>query len=182
MNQTELAARLRQALEDSGRTGWELSRRSNVKLRLVEALLAGEGDVPVRALVRVADSLELDVELVPAGRELREVGPTRTVVDVALEQIQPLDQPKVPPTVAELFLDERALLQRLLTFARSSCYPLLLDRVQELTGEPAPDWMPSWLLRSGPGTSCAPIHLVDENDGVERVAQLLAQRIAVERI
>lgn len=178
MNQTELAGRLRQALEESGRTTWELSRRSNVKLQLVEALLAGVGDAPVRALVRVADSLELDIELMAAGEAHRDVGPVPTVVDVALEQLRPRDRTKGPPTPAGLLAGECAALERLIAFARSCRYELLLDRVQHLTGKPAPDWMPAWLVRPVPGLAGTPVDLVEDDDGIERVANLFARLVA----
>lgn len=88
MNEVELAARLRAALDESGRTVWELSRRANVKLKLVEAMLSGAGVVPIAALVRVARALELGVELVPAGAAKRCIGPVPTVVDGALERLR----------------------------------------------------------------------------------------------
>lgn len=182
MNQTELAVRLRQALEESGRTAWELSRRSNVKPQLVEALLAGVGDVPVRALIRVADSLELEVGLTVVGQSHREVDLVPTVVDLALEDLQRRDRSEMPTAVAEFLARERSSLERLETFAGSPCYLLLLSRVHELTGEAAPDWMPAWLLRLAPGHSGAPIDIVHEDGGVERVAHLLAWSIAGEGV
>jgi hypothetical protein len=88
MNELELAARLRAALDASGRTVWELSRRSNVKVELVDALLKGAGSVPLRAVVRVVDGLELELQLAPTQRSGRQVGPVTTVVDEALKQLQ----------------------------------------------------------------------------------------------
>lgn len=88
MNEVELAARLRAALEASGRTSWELSRRANVKLTLLDALLNGSGAVPLAALVRVARALELEVEFVPAEAPKRCTGPVPTVVDGALERLR----------------------------------------------------------------------------------------------
>ncbi|MFG6459800.1 hypothetical protein [Roseateles sp. BYS96W] len=88
MNEVELAARLRAALAASGRTEWELSRRANVKLALVEAVLGGTGAVPLAALVRVAAALEMEVDLVPAQAARRNAGPVPTVVDAALERLR----------------------------------------------------------------------------------------------
>lgn len=88
MNEVELAACLRAALDQSGRTAWELSRRANVKLKLVEAVLSGAGAVPIAALVRVARALELELELVPAEAPKRCTAPVPTVVDGALERLR----------------------------------------------------------------------------------------------
>lgn len=88
VNEVELAARLRAALDESGRTAWELSRRANVKLSMVDALLNGSGVVPLAALVRVARALELDVELLPTLAAKRCIGPVQTVVDDALERLR----------------------------------------------------------------------------------------------
>lgn len=88
MNEVELTARLRAALDESGRTVWELSRRANVKLKLVEAVLSGAGAVPIAALVRVARALELEVQLAPAQAAARSTCLVPTVVDAALERLR----------------------------------------------------------------------------------------------
>lgn len=88
VNEVELAARLRAALDDSGRTAWELSRRANVKLRLVEDLLQSSGTVPIRALVRVLEALELEVELAPCRVPAQRVSAIRTVVDDAIGRLR----------------------------------------------------------------------------------------------
>ncbi len=88
MNEVELAARLRAALDDSGRTAWELSRQANVKLQLVEDLLKGSASVPLGAVIRVADALEFEVELAPRPAPTRGVGPVETVVDKAIERLR----------------------------------------------------------------------------------------------
>lgn len=88
MNEVELAARLRAALDDSGRTKWELSRRANVKLKLVEGLLNGSGMVPIGAFVRVAEALELELQLETGQTPQRVIGPVGTVVDDALKGLR----------------------------------------------------------------------------------------------
>lgn len=87
MNEVELAARLRAALEGSGRTAWELSHRANVKLALVEDLVKGSGMVPICAVVRVAEALELELHLEAIRTVRRAVGPVSTVVDDALKRL-----------------------------------------------------------------------------------------------
>lgn len=88
VNEVELAARLRAALEDSGRSAWELSRRANVKLRLVEEMLQGSGRAPIRAIVRVAEALELEVLLAPIQAPQRVLGQVHTLVDNALKPLR----------------------------------------------------------------------------------------------
>ena len=87
MNHAELGAELQKALGESGRTLWELSRRANVRVKLVEDLLAGAGSVPISALVRVAEALQFEVALVAAKPAFRHVGPVKSVVDLAVERL-----------------------------------------------------------------------------------------------
>lgn len=88
MNHAELGAELQKALGESGRTRWELSRRADVRLKLVEDLLTGAGSVPIIALVRVAEALGLEVALVAAKPAARQVGPVESVVDLVVERLQ----------------------------------------------------------------------------------------------
>lgn len=87
MNSVELAAQLQKALTETGRTPWELSRQANVHLPLVEALLGGVGAVPVEALVRVVEALQLEVSLTPIQPHYRQAGPVRSLVDNAIEKL-----------------------------------------------------------------------------------------------
>lgn len=89
MNELELASQLRHALDSAGRSVWELSRRANVKVPLVEAMLRGSGMVPVQALCRLAQTLELQLLMTAAAQSPRIVGPVKSVVDLALEKLQP---------------------------------------------------------------------------------------------
>ena len=87
MNEAEVGAQLRHALELSGGSPWELSRRADVKLEFVEALLLGSGAVPLRAVCRVAHALELQLLVVPAQGTGRMVGSVPTVVDHAVDRL-----------------------------------------------------------------------------------------------
>jgi len=89
MTRQAIHVQLRQAVEASGFGEWELSRRANVKQALVVELLRGGSGVPVAALERLAQALDLDVILVPSEPRKRKVGAITTFVDRVVMGLAP---------------------------------------------------------------------------------------------
>lgn len=165
MNTAELSDRLRHELRSSGRTEWELSRRSNVKLSLVEQVLQGSALAPVEALVRIADSLELDIALTRAQPSAPAAGEVPTVVDVVRERLQ-----RPPVGSVEAFIsEERVLLSRLEVLVGSRDYAALLDAIRTLTGEAPLDWVGEWLIRPAFSLGARPIDILQQEGGFELV-------------
>lgn len=89
MTRRSIQEQLRQAVEARGFGAWELSRRANVKQALVAELLRGETGVPVAALERLAQALDLDVILVPSEPKARKAGAITTFVDRVVMGLAP---------------------------------------------------------------------------------------------
>jgi len=104
MTAASISKVLQEALAFSQMTSWELGRRADVKVRLIEAALQDASRVPVEVVLRIADALGLDLVLVPAEPK-RRVGAVLSVVDVAIRDLAPHSLVYVPTTRWVLALD-----------------------------------------------------------------------------
>lgn len=87
MTSMEITQALRRAFEHAALSFWELGRRADVKERFVEAAMDDVSKVPVEAVVRLADALDLELMLVPATPRARRVGEAASLVDLAIGRV-----------------------------------------------------------------------------------------------
>jgi hypothetical protein len=106
MSHCSVHDQLRLALQASDLSEWELARRADVSLALVEQVLGGGGDARVDMLVQIAGVLDLELTLRPKEPEPRIMGSIPTVVDAALMRMRPAHVVQViDPTSNVLALD-----------------------------------------------------------------------------
>lgn len=192
MNEVELANRLRQALAASGRTAWEQSRRANVKLALLEDLLAGSSSAPVGALCRVAHSLELTVHLTSFVGGERVSSPIPTVVDNALTQLDERDGSARATAVASssnaadaatFLARERELLDRLEVFIQTPEWLELLSHLsaahRQLTSavEHSPGWLAAWMIQPTFELGGLPLDVAGRPGGLHVVTSALKEML-----
>lgn len=184
MNEVELANRLRQALAASGRTAWEQSRRANVKLALLEDLLAGSSSAPVGALCRVAHSLELTVHLTSFVGGERVSSPIPTVVDNALTQLDEVDGPvrstavAASPNAADaatFLAREREPLDRLEVFIQTPEWLELLPHLRASAVEHSPGWLAAWMIQPALELGGRPLDVAGRPGGLHVVASALRE-------
>jgi hypothetical protein len=101
---TNITKTLRDALAASQMSLWELSRRTNLKVRVIESALQDAGQVSVRALDRLAVGLDLELTLRPSEYK-RQVGDVLSVVDLAIQRVEPEALVHVPSAPWVLALD-----------------------------------------------------------------------------
>jgi len=184
MNEVELAARLRQALANSGRTAWEQSRRANVKLALLEDLLAGSSSAPVGALCRLAHSLELSVDLTASVGSDRAPGPVPSLVDRALAKLAEVDGSVRSTAVAsspnaagaEAFLaHQRELLSRLEAFIQTPEWLELLSHLSASAVEQSPGWLAAWMIQPAFELGGLPLDVASRPGGLHVLTAALSE-------
>ncbi len=89
MNMAEMTRRLREAHAATGITVWELSRRANVKERLIELAFVDAGRVTVLALSRLTEALGMELSMGQAKPPVRYVVGPPSVVDDAVRRLAP---------------------------------------------------------------------------------------------
>lgn len=183
MNHAEIAARLRDGLERSGRTEWELSRRADVKLPLVDAVLSGSRMAPVEAVCRVASALDMELVLIAALPPVRVVGQVKTVVDTALEGLElrrrnheDASSNRTVDKARTFIASEREALDRLRAFVGSPEFDAMACRLValKLAGLDGA-WLAEWLTRPAVELGGRPIDMLDQPDGNALVNARLEQ-------
>lgn len=186
MNEVELAARLRQALANSGRTAWEQSRRANVRLGLLEDLLAGASSAPIGALCRVAHSLELAVDLTASVGSERATAPIPTVVDNALARLDARDclarvasvvSSSNAASAATFLAHERELLERLEVFIQTLEWMELLSHLRTSAMEHSPGWLAAWMIRPALELGGCPLDIAGRPGGLPLVTSALSEEL-----
>lgn len=104
MPATNITRTLRNALAASRMSLWELSRRTDLKVSVIESALRDAGQVSVQALERVAAGLDLELTLREPERT-RQVGGVLSVVDLAIQRLDPRALASVPSAPWVLSLD-----------------------------------------------------------------------------
>lgn len=89
MNERELVNVLHQAADSLGLNLWAVARRLEEPERDVAPAFEGGQGFTVELLVRVAQTLGLEVDLRAASPNLRQVGPVPSVVDQVIQRLTP---------------------------------------------------------------------------------------------
>lgn len=89
MNEQQMVEALRDAANNLGLNLWAVARRLDKLESDVAPAFAGGQSFTVELLVRVADSLELEVDLHPAPPKLRRIGPVPSFVDLVVQRLTP---------------------------------------------------------------------------------------------
>lgn len=182
MNHAEIAARLRDALERTGRTAWELSRRADAKESLVDAVLTGSRMAPVEAVCRVASALDMELVVIAAAPPARVVGTVKTVVDIALERLEAIrpkheaDGGRTTDQANSFVTAEREALARVHEFVGSSEFDAMARRLVEPERARVDGaWLAEWLMRPAVGLGGRPIDLLQQPGGSALVNARLEQ-------
>ncbi|WP_139225745.1 hypothetical protein [Paracidovorax konjaci] len=180
MNELQTAARLSDALERSGWGEWQLSRYANVKLSMVEQLLAGSRIASVGALCRVSSVLALDLMLHAAPPVVRQVGPVKTVVDEAIEKLNaaPKQENHIALQAQAFIESEYAELRLVHDFIVTLEFKELARRLAgRRTFDYGGPWLVEWLRQPDIGLGARPIALVTQPGARSLVTARLEQII-----